>query len=117
MSDFAKDKQLFKAKKTDPKKMDIRTKKLYIDFLRDKSGGICQITGCNNQAQDWEHPKRGIYRDDRETILICRQCHQVADQPNPKQIKESRRIKEDGKRIAKENYEDYTNGGEQYDTY
>ncbi len=104
---LSKKDQLKKNKKPNLKRMSNIEKKLYIDFLRDKSEGICQIPNCNNQAQDWEHPKRGINRDDRETILICRNCHQIADQPSPTQIEESRIIKFTGKKIAKQNWDDY----------
>ena len=105
--DYSKESQLQKTKRVNPKRMSNIEKKLYIDFLRDKSSGICQIPNCNNQAQDWEHPKRGINRDDRETILICRECHQIADQPSPTQIEESRLIKALGKKVAKQNWVDY----------
>ena len=105
---ISKAKQLQKNRKPNPKKMTKIEKRLYIDFQRDLSGGICQIPGCNNNAQDWEHPLRGINRDDRYTIMICRSCHTIADQPGTTQIAESIRIKNLGKKIAEENWKEYT---------
>ena len=107
MNAMNKKDQLKKNRQPNPKRMSNIEKKLYIDFLREESGGICQIPDCNNPAQDWEHPKRGINRDDRETILICRKCHQIADQPSPTQINESREIKSIGKKLAKQNWRNY----------
>ena len=104
---LTKEKQLNKNKRPNPKKMPKLEKETYIDFLREKSGGICQIPSCHNRADDWEHPDRGINRDDRYTILICRECHMKADQPNPKQIDESSIIKLAGKKIGRQNWADY----------
>jgi len=104
---YSKAQQTKKNKRVNPKRMTGTEKKLYIDFLREKSGGLCQIPNCNNRADDWEHPDRGINRDDRYTILICRSCHMKADQPSPKQIDESSRIKLAGKKIGRENWKDY----------
>ena len=104
---YTKEAQLTKTKRPNPKKMTGIEKRLYIDFLREKSKGICQIPNCNNPAQDWEHPLRGINRDDRFTIMICRECHIIADNPSPKQIDKSSIIKLAGKKIAKQNWKDY----------
>jgi len=104
---ISKKDQTKKNRKPNPKRMSNIEKRLYIDFLREESEGICQIPGCNNAAQDWEHPKRGINRNDMETILICRNCHQIADHPSTTQAQESRIIKEAGKKVAKENWRKY----------
>ena len=100
--------QTKKNRQANPKRMSNIEKRLYVDFLRDKSNCMCQIPGCKFAAQDLEHPLRGINRDDRETILICRNCHQIADQPSPTQINESIEIKRVGKKIAKENWREYS---------
>ncbi|MFT7880459.1 MAG: hypothetical protein ABXS91_08705 [Sulfurimonas sp.] len=104
---YTKEVQLDKAKKHNPKKITGQDRRDYIDFIREKSGCKCQIPGCNNNAQDIEHPERGIRRDDRYIILICRSCHLKADGHTNVSEDEKSRIKLAGKKIAKQNWKDY----------
>jgi hypothetical protein len=104
---YSKEEQLGKKKKTNHKKLSGNDKREYIDFLREISGGICQIPGCNNSAQDWEHPDRGINRDDRYTIMICRECHLKADGHTKVSLDVRIKLKLAGKRIGRDNWRQY----------
>ena len=75
MSAFAKDKQLFKAKKTNPKKMPRAEYEAKCDWLFSKYP-VCQICGVN-PAVDPHHAKFGAGgKDDRTIIAVCQDpCH------------------------------------------
>ena len=49
--------------------------KNYVDFVNERSNGICQGE-CSNKAQDIHHAVFGAGgRDDRYITAICRECH------------------------------------------
>jgi hypothetical protein len=104
---YTKAQQTKKNKAKNPKKLTGKDKINYIDFLRERSDEKCQMPDCNNDAQDWEHPDRGIHRDDRYTIMICRKCHMIADGHTLADVKERIALKEHGKRIGRENWKAY----------
>ena len=107
MTDFSKTTQTRKAKKTNPKKMSRDEKIKYIDFLREKSRGICQIHNCTRPAQDFAHRDRAYKRDDRYGALICRHHHIIADQHTSKQTEASKEVNASLKKIAVENWRDF----------
>lgn len=107
MSAFTKEKQLGKTKKNNPNKMSRTEKIAYIDFIREKCKGVCQILECNNNAQDFAHKDRAYKRDDRHGALICRYHHTMADNPSPKQIDESSKVNLALSAVSKQNWRDY----------
>lgn len=103
---YSKTKQLAKNKANNPKKLTRAEKIEFIEFLKSKSGGVCQI--CNSApAQDFAHADRAYKRDDRRAVLACRACHKIADQPNYTEIKQSEKINIILKEVAEENYQDF----------
>ena len=107
ITDFSKEAQLSKNRTKNPNKMSKIEKELYIDFIREKSNGICQIPNCNNAGQDIAHKDRAYKREDRFVALICRNHHTIADQPNPRQIDESSRVNLELSAISRRNWKDY----------
>ena len=71
MNDFSKQAQVGKNRKTNPKKMPKVQYREYVDFVNERSNGLCQC-GCGRKADDMHHSKRGINKDDRSVIAICR---------------------------------------------
>ena len=83
---LSKQAQTQKTKPKNQKKMSRAEKKNFCEWILSECGGMCQISGCDNPAQDFAHAARAYKRDDREAAMICRFHHQMADQPTPKQV-------------------------------
>ncbi len=65
MSSYSKEDQLKKVKRVNPKKMSKIEYELYVDFVNERSRGICQ-SGCGAKASDIHHSYWGAGgRDDR----------------------------------------------------
>jgi len=103
----SKKEQLKKNKVPNPKKMPQIEKELYQDFIFEKSQGKCQC-GCGSDGVEYHHTKRGIYKDDRSIILICRRCHTLIHNCEYKNIDETSRLTLLAKAKGKENWRDYT---------
>ena len=103
---YSKAQQLGKTKANNPKKLTREQKIEFVEWLKAKSGEICQL--CNERhAQDFAHADRGYKRDDRRAVLACRRCHKIADQPNYTEIELSKEINRKLKEVAEENYLEY----------
>lgn len=84
-------------------------KELFEEFINDKAKGLCQC-GCGRQGVEYHHSKRGIYKDDRSIMLICRRCHTLIHNCEYKNIDETSRLTLLAKEKGKENWGEYTNG-------
>ncbi len=74
---MTKEQQLKKVKRVSTKKMSSLEYKLYVDFIRDLSGGMCQA-GCGRSGSDVHHSYFGAGgRDDKFITISCRECHNM----------------------------------------
>lgn len=103
---MTKEEQLRKTKRPNPKRMIKTEYELYVDFVNDKAGGMCQC-GCGRPAQDIHHSLRGSNKDDRSIIAICRTCHNLIHSCSPKDIDEGSRLALFSKGVGKKNWEEY----------
>jgi len=79
---------------------------IYVDFVNSKAKGLCQLE-CGRKADDIHHSKRGIYKDDRSIIAICRQCHNTIHACGYKQIDEQSRLSLMSRVIGELNFKEY----------
>ena len=104
---YDKKKQLTRHKTANPKKMPQTEYRLYVDFVNEKSSGVCQC-GCGRPAQDIHHAYFGAGgRDDRYIVAICRECHYAIHHGT--NIDEASALKLLCKSIGKDNWKEYTN--------
>ena len=104
---YDKKSQLTKRKRPNPKKMSKIEKSIYEDFIFEKAKGKCQC-GCGRMGVEYHHSKRGVYKDDRSIILICRRCHTLIHNCEYKNIDKTSRLTFLAKSKGKENWKDYT---------
>jgi len=103
---YTKESQLKKEKKPNPKKMTKIEKSLYEDFISDKAKGKCQC-GCGRDGVEFHHSKRGINKDDRSIILICRRCHILIHNMEYNNIDKSSQLNLLAKEKGEENWKEY----------
>lgn len=103
---LSKENQLRKSKKPNPRKMTKVEYELYVDFVNEKAKGMCQC-GCGRKADDIHHSMRGINKDDRSIIAICKTCHNLIHSCGYKEIEEASRLALLSKNIGKINFKDY----------
>ena len=77
LANMQKIEQLYKAKRVNLKKMSQIEYKLYVDFIRELSNGMCQAN-CGRVGSDVHHSFYGSGgRDDRFITIACRECHNM----------------------------------------
>lgn len=101
-----KSEQLQKNRKPNPKKMSTIEYRIYVDFVNDRSSGMCQL-GCDRQAKDIHHSQRGINKSDTSIIAVCRECHNKIHSCSYKDIDEMSRLTLLSKKIGKINWAEY----------
>jgi len=102
---YSKADQTKKNRKPNLKKMTKIEYQLYVDFVNDKSYGLCQ-SRCGGKAQDIHHSYYGAGgRDDRYITAICRECHEAIH--HGKDIDRASKLKLLFKSIGKQNFKDY----------
>jgi len=102
---ISKKQQTQKNRQPNLKKMSKTEYQLYVDFVNDKSYGLCQ-SGCGTKASDIHHGYYGAGgRDDRYITAICRECHHAIH--HGKDTDKASRLKLLFKAIGKQNFRGY----------
>ena len=102
---YPKRKQLTKRRSPNPKKMTDIEYRIYVDFVNERAGYMCQC-GCGNTAQDIHHAQFGAGgRDDRSIVAICRECHHTIH--HGRDTDKASRLKLLCKGIGKDNWRAY----------
>ena len=104
---MTKQDQLKKNRKDNPKKLSAIELADFKNFIWAKSGGKCQCN-CGRDGVEFHHSKRGIYKDDKSIILICRRCHTLIHSCEYKNIRNTSELTILAKVHGKKNWKEFS---------